>query len=204
MEGGPPPRRHSDRVTTARAGSGGVRARRARGDARAEDTGGAIGLVEGSFYQGFGPPLHIHWREDEAFYVLEGEIRVRQGDDEFAGPGTWVWGPRGVPHAFKVESEKARALILVTPGGFERMFEEGGIPLAEASERARAGVRPGGGCRDVEEVRLRRGGSAARVGPASASRIRRRLASTPDAPLRSARPNLSRLPRGEGADPGTP
>ena len=103
--------------------------------ARAEDTGGAIGLVEGSFYQGFGPPLHIHWREDEAFYVLEGEIRVRQGDDEFvAGPGTWVWGPRGVPHAFKVESEKARALILVTPGGFERMFEEGGIPLAEAAE----------------------------------------------------------------------
>ncbi len=81
--------------------------------------------------RGFGPPLHIHSREDEAFYVLEGRIRFRQGDDEFvAGPGTWVWGPRGVPHAFKVESESARALVIVTPAGFERMFEEGGAPAA--------------------------------------------------------------------------
>jgi quercetin dioxygenase-like cupin family protein len=103
--------------------------------ARAEDTGGALGLVEGSFYRGFGPPLHVHSREDEALYVLEGQIRFRQGDDDFvAGPGIWVWGPRGVPHAFKVESESARALVLVTPGGFERMFEEGGVAAAESAE----------------------------------------------------------------------
>ena len=103
--------------------------------ARAEDTGGALGLVEGSFYRGFGPPLHVHSRDDEAFYVLEGQIRFRQGDDEFvAGPGTWVWGPRGVPHAFKVESESARALVLVTPGGLEQMFEEGGVPAADSPE----------------------------------------------------------------------
>jgi quercetin dioxygenase-like cupin family protein len=103
--------------------------------ARAEETGGALGLVEGTFYEGFGPPLHVHSREDEAFYVLDGEIRFRQGEDEFvAGAGTWVWGPRGVPHAFKVASERARALVLVTPGGFERMFEEGGIPASESAE----------------------------------------------------------------------
>lgn len=103
--------------------------------ARAEDTGGALGLVEGSFYRGFGPPLHVHTREDEAIYVLEGKIRFRQGDDEFvAGPGAWVWSPRGVPHAFKVESENARALVIVTPGGFERMFEEGGVPAADSAE----------------------------------------------------------------------
>ena len=103
--------------------------------ARAEDTGGALGLVDGSFYEGFGPPLHVHSREDEAMYVLEGQIRFRQGDDEFvAGPGTWVWGPRGVPHAFKVESESARALVVVTPGGFERIFEEGGVPASESAE----------------------------------------------------------------------
>jgi quercetin dioxygenase-like cupin family protein len=101
--------------------------------ARSEETGGALGLVEGSFYGGFGPPLHVHHREDEAFYVLEGEIRFRQGDDEFvAGPGTWVWGPRGVPHAFKVEPGGARALVVVTPGGFERMFEEGGVSVLES------------------------------------------------------------------------
>ena len=103
--------------------------------ARAEDTGGALGLVEARFYRGFGPPLHVHTREDEAFYVLEGDIRIRQGDDEFvAGPGAWVWGPRGVPHAFKVESENARALVLVTPGGFEQMFEVGGVPVSESAE----------------------------------------------------------------------
>jgi quercetin dioxygenase-like cupin family protein len=103
--------------------------------ARAEDTGGALGLVDGSFYQGFGPPLHVHSREDEGLYVLEGQIRFRQGADEFvAGAGTWVWGPRGVPHAFKVESKRARALVIVTPGGFERMFEEGGIPAGDSTE----------------------------------------------------------------------
>lgn len=102
--------------------------------ARAQDTGGALGIVEASFYGGFGPPLHVHSREDEALYVLEGRIRFRQGDDDFtAGPGTWVWGPRGVPHAFRVESESARALVVVTPGGFEEMFEEGGMPAGEST-----------------------------------------------------------------------
>lgn len=102
---------------------------------RAEETGGALGIVEGSFYEGFGPPLHVHSREDEAFYILEGKIRFRQGDDEFvAGAGSWVWGPRGVPHAFKVQPGGARALVIVTPGGFERMFEEGGVPARESAE----------------------------------------------------------------------
>ena len=103
--------------------------------ARAEDTGGALGLVDGRFYRGFGPPLHVHSREDEAMYVLEGEIRFRQGDSELvAGPGTWVWHPRGIPHAFAVETETARALVVVTPGGFERMFQVGGVPIAESPD----------------------------------------------------------------------
>ncbi len=103
--------------------------------ARAEDTGGAIGLAEASLYRGFGPPLHVHRREDEALYVIEGQVRFRQGEDEFVGgPGCWVWGPRDVPHTFKVESEAARLLILVTPGGFERMFEVGGVPVSESAE----------------------------------------------------------------------
>lgn len=103
--------------------------------ARAETTGGALGLVEASLPRGFGPPLHIHRREDEAFYVIEGEIRFRQGQEEFVGgPGSWVWGPRDVPHTFKVESESARALIMATPGGFERMFEVGGVPVSESPQ----------------------------------------------------------------------
>ncbi len=102
---------------------------------RAEKTGGALGVVEGRFYEGFGPPLHVHSREDEAFYVTDGEIRFRQGEEEFvAGPGTWFWGRRGIPHAFKVESESARALVVVTPGGLERMFEEGGVPVSDSAD----------------------------------------------------------------------
>jgi quercetin dioxygenase-like cupin family protein len=103
--------------------------------ARAEDTDGALGLVEASLYRGFSPPLHVHRREEEAFYVIDGEVRFRRGDEEFVGgPGSWVWGPRDVPHTFKVESETARALILVAPGGFERMFEAGGVPVSESPE----------------------------------------------------------------------
>jgi quercetin dioxygenase-like cupin family protein len=111
--------------------------------ARAEDTGGAMGLVEASFYEGFGPPLHVHSREDEALYVIEGDIRIRQGDEDFvAGPGTWVWCPRGVPHAFKVQSETARALVVVTPAGFERMFEEAGVPVSDAPAPPADGYDP--------------------------------------------------------------
>jgi quercetin dioxygenase-like cupin family protein len=102
---------------------------------RAENTGRALGLVDAIFYEGFGPPLHVHQREDEGFYVLEGEIRFRKGDDEFiAGPGTLVWLPRGVAHAFKVQPGGARALLLLTPGGFERMFEEGGVPTSQSED----------------------------------------------------------------------
>lgn len=103
--------------------------------ARGETTGGLLGLTEGSFYRGFGPPLHVHRREDEGMYVIEGEIRFRQGPDELiGGPGTWVWMPRGIEHTFKVESESARALVIITPAGFEQMFVEGGIPVGDSPE----------------------------------------------------------------------
>src|SRR3712207_915650 len=103
--------------------------------ARAADTGGALGLVEGIFYEGFGPPLHLHHHEDEGMLVLDGEIRFRQGTEEFvAGPGTLVWVPREVPHAFTVQSPMARVLVIVTPGGFEQMFVDGGVPAIDTTE----------------------------------------------------------------------
>jgi quercetin dioxygenase-like cupin family protein len=107
--------------------------------ARAEDTDGTLGLFEENFYrEGAGPPLHVHSREDEAHYVLEGRFRFRLGDDEFvAGPGAWVWQPRGVPHSFKVETEGGRALCFYLPGGLERMFEEGGVPAGDSTEPPR-------------------------------------------------------------------
>jgi quercetin dioxygenase-like cupin family protein len=103
--------------------------------ARAADTHGALGLVDGSFYQGFGPPLHVHRREQEGMLVLEGELRFRRGEEDIAaGPGTLVWVAPGVPHAFKVTSARARALVIITPGGLEQMFADGGVPASESSE----------------------------------------------------------------------
>ena len=111
--------------------------------ARAAYTGGALGLVEGAFYAGFGPPLHVHHHEDEGMLVLDGEIRFRQGTEEFiAGPGTLVWVPREVPHAFTVQSPTARALVIVTPGGFEQMFVEGGVPASDATAPPTQGYDP--------------------------------------------------------------
>src|SRR3954454_2586806 len=89
--------------------------------ATGESTNGAFGLTEALVPPGFSPPLHVHHREEESFYVLEGTLRVRCGDDTFTAPaGTFVRLPREVPHSFVVEGDKpVRMLNLMTPGGGE-------------------------------------------------------------------------------------
>ena len=98
--------------------------------ATAETTNGAFGLLESLIVPGFSPPLHVHHREDESFYVLEGELTMRCGDRTFAaGAGAFVFLPRGVPHTFVVEGDQpARMLTLITPGGGEAFFREAGRP----------------------------------------------------------------------------
>ena len=94
---------------------------------RRETTGGAIGVVDAEFWEGMATPLHTHTGEDEAFFVLSGRIRFRRGDEDMViGPGELFFGPRGIPHCFKVLQGGARALVLLTPGGFEEMFAQGG------------------------------------------------------------------------------
>ena len=93
--------------------------------ASAGDTNGVLGAVEVASPGGAAPPLHVHHREDEAFYVVEGEYSVFVGDEVIAGaPGTWVWGPRDVPHGYQVHSPRGRHLSLTMPAGFEAFFEE--------------------------------------------------------------------------------
>ena len=76
----------------------------------------------------FGPPLHIHHGEDEILQILEGTIRIVCGDtDVIAGPGTFAYLPRAVPHTFWVK-EPARILAVFTPGGIEAMFADAGTP----------------------------------------------------------------------------
>ena len=73
-----------------------------------------------------GPSLHVHTREDEAAYVVEGVLTVRVGDlVSEAGPGDLVWLPRGEPHTFaNVGDSPVRVFGVTTPAGLEGMFEE--------------------------------------------------------------------------------
>jgi mannose-6-phosphate isomerase-like protein (cupin superfamily) len=98
--------------------------------ATAETTGGAFGLLETLLAPGFSPPLHVHHAEDESFWVIEGTLTMRCGDQTFrAEPGSFVFLPRHVPHTFIVEGDApARLLTLITPGGGEGFFVAGGRP----------------------------------------------------------------------------
>lgn len=94
-----------------------------------EDTQGQFALIEAVGRKGNVPPPHIHRREDEIFYVLEGELSVSVGNCTMkAVPGTMVFLPRNVQHSFTIESEQLRMLILLTPAGFEGWFKELSVP----------------------------------------------------------------------------
>ncbi len=95
--------------------------------AAAKDTGGAYGLWELTApAAAAGPPPHIHEREDEAFYVLEGELMFQIGERAMrAAAGTFAFAPRGLVHKFSNPGAKpAKALVIVSPGGFEKALEE--------------------------------------------------------------------------------
>jgi len=98
--------------------------------ATAQSTAGACGLIEALSPAGPGPPLHVHHREDEAFWILEGHLTVRCGERIFAaGPGSYTFLPRDIPHTFAVEGElPARILSLCSPGGLEQYFVAAGRP----------------------------------------------------------------------------
>ncbi len=101
--------------------------------ASGEETGGALAVFEENEPVDTG--LHVHEREDELFYVLDGEHVFTVGDTEHhAGPGDLVFAPRGVPHAQRrVVPRTGRTLVLTAPAGLEGFFRE----LADAE---RAGV----------------------------------------------------------------
>src|SRR5215471_11838685 len=107
--------------------------------ATAGTTGGAFGLVESIMLPGFASPYHTHQVEDEAFYVLEGEMAfVCDGNWTIGGPGTYVFGPRGLAHGFKVLGDTpARMLLLCTPGGFEQFVVELSEPAPAPPDMAK-------------------------------------------------------------------
>ena len=121
--------------------------------ATAAETDGAFLLFEDLMSQGKTTPLHIHANEDEALYVLEGELLVHiDGKEHLVGRRGLAIAPRGVPHAFLVTSQTARVLTLQTPGSAEAFYRG-------ASEPAGADGDPAG---PVDFARVRE--SAARSG----------------------------------------
>lgn len=99
------------------------------------DTGGQFALWEAIVAPGAGPPPHIHTREVESFYILEGEVTFAlESGKHVAGPGTFVTIPIGTLHTFGNESElPARMLIQVAPAGLEEMFFQCGRELPEGT-----------------------------------------------------------------------
>jgi quercetin dioxygenase-like cupin family protein len=95
-------------------------------------TGGVYTLVENRVSPNNGPPPHIHSREDESFFVLEGELEFQVGDEKLtARPGAFIQGPRGIAHSFKNNTQlPARVLVFVTPAGFENFVKEFARPVA--------------------------------------------------------------------------
>jgi len=113
------------------AGDAGLKASR-------HSTGGALSVFETSI--GTGPPLHVHDREDECFYVLDGALSIRCGDEAFnASAGSFVFLPRGRPHRFWATGPAARLLLIAVPGGIEDYFAEISAASSDA-ERGRIGT----------------------------------------------------------------
>ncbi|MBV9124823.1 MAG: cupin domain-containing protein [Planctomycetes bacterium] len=102
------------------------------------DTDNKYALWEAIVPPGGGPPPHVHSREEEGFYLLEGEITFLLGNQWYiAHPGMFANMPVGTPHRFKNESgQPARMLITIAPAGLEQMFFEVGVPVPPGASTA--------------------------------------------------------------------
>lgn len=94
--------------------------------AAGKDTGGAFTIIHEVSPPTGGPPLHLHRREDEAFYVLEGEYEIQCGDEKFkATIGSFIFAPRNIQHTFRnISAGPGKVLVIVSPAGIEKFFEE--------------------------------------------------------------------------------
>ena len=104
-----------------------------------DTSGGALALIDERGRRGDMPPLHVHRRDDETFFVLDGEVTLFvAGERIVLGPGQAALAPRDVPHAYRVESDEARWLVITTPAGFDAFVREVAAP-APADELPPAG-----------------------------------------------------------------
>jgi quercetin dioxygenase-like cupin family protein len=98
------------------------------------DNDDQFSLIESIVRRGLEPPPHIHSREDETYYVLEGRATFMIGGETVtAGPGDFVYLPRHVPHGFRLETETARFLIQILPADLEQVFFASSEPAESAT-----------------------------------------------------------------------
>ncbi len=104
-------------------------------------TAGRLAVAELELAPGFSPPAHLHREHDEGFYVLEGQVRLTCGDEQFlAGPGDWLMVPVDVPHTFtNPGSTPARLLCTFSPNKYVEYFDR-----LEAAGREHGGPPPRG------------------------------------------------------------
>ena len=97
------------------------------------DTGGLLGASLVTQPPGTAPPLHVHTREAEAWYLLEGTLTYQAGDERVdLEPGGFIYLPQGLPHAFRTTgTEPVRYLALTLPGGVLGLYDEVGTPAPE-------------------------------------------------------------------------
>lgn len=116
---------------------------------RGDQSNGSLTALENVIAPGDGPPLHVHRNEDEAWFVLVGELRFKLGDTTSQAPsGSFVFVPRGTAHCFQNIGEgPARILVLFTPSGMERFFDRfaalpdgAGVPEAFRNIGAEVGM----------------------------------------------------------------
>jgi quercetin dioxygenase-like cupin family protein len=97
--------------------------------ASSETTNGRVAVIEHYGAQGAGSPLHVHRREDEWFYVTEGTLTFWVGGEVIEAPaGSFVYGPRDIPHTFVISSPEARFLLVTEPAGFENFMRGLSVP----------------------------------------------------------------------------
>jgi quercetin dioxygenase-like cupin family protein len=102
--------------------------------ATAADTGGKLAIVEVACAPGFEAPLHVHHREDEAFWILDGDVTLYVGEETIeASAGDYAFGPRDVPHRYTAGDAGCRMLFICTPGGLEDLVRDMSEPAITRS-----------------------------------------------------------------------
>lgn len=100
--------------------------------ANGKQTNNLFSLIYIEVHKGNEPPAHVHQREDESYYILEGSIRFWIGNEIFdAKAGDFIHLPKGIPHKFELQSECVKELMWMTPSGLDQWFWDNSAPAPD-------------------------------------------------------------------------